>query len=332
MELPSKGDYVETYFTLFEQFQQGRNPSTRRGRSYTYEDQVLIVFFTMMMIRRITAFKAQHRWIGSHPMEAQQIGIKGMPHRTTLSRRFKQLYETVQMFAIFVGWWAEMLSPVFRSRVLVEDASLFKALGPVWHQSDRKINRIPEKLRNLDTDASWGKSAYHGWVYGYCLHLTCNRAGFPKLIQVETASMDESHVLQQKAETIFQLDPRALVADNAYHQAMRVRNWAKDGVLLLTPATTWKNGRYAQAYHRLIRKPPFRHWLACRKTAIEPIFDLFAKVLGTTNNQKQLPVRGLANVRTFLSLGVLAVQVAMIVNNIWHLPLRQISNILTVFC
>lgn len=332
MQAPSQADYVVAYFTLFDRFQQEQGNPVHYGHPFDYEDKVLIVFFTMMMIRRITAFKAQHRWISSHPMEAQQIGIKGIPHRTTLSRRFKQLYETVQMFAIYVGWWAEVLSPVFRSRVLVEDASLFKALGPVWHQSDRKINHIPEKLRNLDTDASWGKSAYHGWVYGYCLHLTCNRAGFPKLVQVETASMDESHVLEQKAETIFQLGPRALAADNAYHQAMRVRNWAKDGVLLLTPATTWKNGRYAQAYHRLIRKPPFRLWLACRKTAIEPIFDLFAKVLGTTHNQKQLPVRGLANVRTFLSLGVLAVQVAMIVNNIWRLPFRQISNILTVFC
>ena len=203
------------------------------------------------------------------------------------------------MFTSFVGWWAEMLSPVFRSHVLIEDASLFKALGPVWHQSDRKANRIPEKLRNLDTDASWGKSGYHGWVYGYCLHFTCNHAGFPKLVQVETASMDESHILEQKTALIFQLGVRALVADNAYHKAMRVRNWAKDGVYLLTPAATWKKGRYAQAYHRLIKKPPFRRWLSCRKTAIEPVFDLFAKVLGTTNNQKQLPVRGMANVRTF---------------------------------
>lgn len=331
MELPSQNDYVETYFTLFEQFQQVRDRPASRGRSYTYEDQILIIFFTMMMIKRITAFKAQHRWLSRHPIEAQQLGIEIVPHRTTLSRRFKRLCETIQVFTFYVGWWAETLSPVFRSRMLVEDASLFKALGPVWHQSDRKVNRIPEKLRHLDTHASWGKSAYHGWVYGYCLHLTCNHTGFPKLVQVETASLDESHVLEQKSEMIFQLDPQALTADNAYHKAMRVRNWVKAGVLLLTPAATWKNGRYAQAYHQLIKKPPFREWLACRKVAIEPVFDLFAKVLGTANNQKQLPIQGLANVRTFLSLGVLAVQMAMIINNIWHLPFRQISNILTVF-
>jgi hypothetical protein len=331
MELPSQNDYVETYFTLFELFQQDQDRPVGRGRPYTYQDQGLIVFFTMMLIRRITAFKAQRRWLISHPIAALRLGFKNVPHRTTLSRRFKQLYEILQAFTAFIGEWAERLSPMFQSSILVEDASLFKALGPVWHQSDRKVNRIPERLHHLDTDASWGKSGHHGWVYGYCLHLTCNRIGFPKLVQVETASLDESHVLEQKTTTIFHLNPRALVADQAYHKATRIRQWAKAGVLLLTPATTWKNGRYAKAYHQLISKLPFRKWLGCRKTAIEPVFDLFAKVLGTTNHQKQLPVQGLANVRTFLSLGVLTVQIAMIVNNIWHLPPRQISNLLSVF-
>lgn len=331
MKIPSQNDYVETYFTLFELFQQGRNQPTRQGRPCTYQDKVLIVFFTMMIIKRITAFKAQHRWLVNHPGEMLRLDLETAPHRTTLSRRFKQLYETIQAFMIFISGWAEMLGAVFSKHILVEDASLFKAFGPVWHQSDRKANRIPDKLRNLDTDASWGKSGYHGWVYGYALHLTCNQAGFPKAVQVETASLDESHVLEQKKETIFQFEPRALIADNAYHKAMRVRNWAKAGTLLLTPASTWKNGRYAQAYHRLISKKPFCEWLACRKTAIEPVFDLFAKVLGTVAHQKQLPFQGLANVQSFLSLGVLAVQIAMITNDIWSLPSRQISNFISVF-
>jgi hypothetical protein len=112
---------------------------------------------------------------------------------------------------------------------------------------------------------------------------------------------------------------------------MRIRHWAAEGVVLLTPAAKWQNGRYATAYHRFIAKAPCRNWLKCRKTAIEPIFDLFAKVLGTANNHKQLPLQHLANVRSFLCLGVLAVQIAMIVNNAFGLPLRQISNISTAF-
>lgn len=331
MQAPSQADYVATYFTLFDRFQQEQDNPVHYGRPFEYEAKVLIVFFTIMMVRRITTFKTQHRWLKNHPKEARQLSFEQIPHRTTLCRRYRSLYPVLQAFNVFVGNWASELSPEFDSQVLIEDGSLFKAQGPVWHQSDRKAGRIPEKLRNLDTEASWRKSAYHGWVYGYSLHLTCNRAGFPKLAQVETASVSESEVLEQKQAALFAFQPEAVVGDNAYFKALRIRDWASQGVILVTPAVKWKNGRYAQAYHRFIAQEPISQWLKCRKTAIEPVFDLFSKVLGTTHNHKQLPLQGLAKARTFLALGVVAVQIAMIVNNVRNLPLRQISGFLTAF-
>lgn len=166
-------------------------------------------------------------------------------------------------------------------------------------------------------------------MYGYSLHFTCNASGFPKLAQVETASASESAVLEQKTEQLFAFQPEANIGDNAYFKAMRIRQWAAKDVILLTPAAKWKNGRYAKAYHDFIVQPPYDQWLKCRKTAIEPVFDLFSKVLGTTKNHKQLPVQGVAKARTFLCLGVLAVQLTMIMNNVYGLPFRQISNLLS---
>jgi hypothetical protein len=331
MQAPTRADYVRIYFTLYERFQQEQENRIHYGHPFEYTDQVLIVFFTLMSVRRITAFKAQHRWLLHHSSEAMRLGFEQIPVRTTLLRRYKTLYRILQAFIAFVGRWAEALHPEFTSRALIEDASLFKAHGPVWHQSDRLAGRVPENLRHLDQEASWRKSAYHGWVYGYSLHLSSNHCGFPKLAQVETASVAESQVLEQKKETLFAFSPQAVVGDNAYCKAMRVRHWAAEGVLLLTPAATWQKSRYAAAYHRLIAQTPFRDWLKCRKTAIEPVFDLFSKVLGTANNHKQLPLQRLTNVQPFLCLGVLAVQIAMIVNNAFGLPLRQISNLLTAF-
>jgi hypothetical protein len=329
MPAPSMTDYVRTYFTLYERFEQEQKAGVHRGHPFDYETRVLIVFFTMMMIRRITTFKAQHRWLKKHQSEAQELGFYQIPVRTTLSRRYKSLYPTLQAFIAYLGQWAEALGPEFASQVLIEDASLFKAHGPVWHQSDRKANHVPDKLRHLDQDGSWGKSAYHGWVYGYSLHLSCNRAGFPKLAQVETASLDESVVFEQKKEALFAFQPEAVVGDNAYFKAMRLRQWAHQGVILVSPAVKWQNGKYAQAYHRFLEKKPVERWLKCRKTAIEPMFDLFSKVLGTVNNHKQLPVQYLVKVRPFLCLGVLAVQIAMIINNVFGLPFRHISSILS---
>lgn len=329
MTAPSMHDYVKTYFTLYERFEQEENGAMHRGHPFNYATKTMILFFTIMLVRRIHAFKAQQRWLVQHSDMANQIGFETIPVRTTLSRRFKQLYPTLQAFIAFLGQWAENLNQDFDSQVLIEDASLFKAQGPVWHQSDRAANRVPDKLRHLDQEARWGNSAYHGWVYGYSLHLTCNRAGFPKLAQVETAHVDESVVFEQKKERLFTFRPEAIVGDNAYFKAMRVRQWASEGVLLLSPAATWKNGKYAKAYHRFIRQKPIVDWLKCRKTAIEPVFDLFSKVLGTVNNHKQLSIQSLKNVQPFLCLGVLAVQMAMIVNNVFALPFRHIASFLS---
>jgi hypothetical protein len=249
-----------------------------------------------------------------------------VPDRTTLSRRYKALYPRLQAFVLFVGQDAETLDERFESHDLYEDKSLFKAQGPVWHQSDRQIGRIPEKLRHLDTDASWSKSAYHGWVYGYGMHLTNNGAGFPKLVQVETAAYSEAQAVQHKESMILQvLHPDTFSGDNGYTAARRIRQWAAQGVVLLTPAIKWVNGRYAQAYHTFIQRPDNALLLRARRTAIEPVFDLIAKLIRADDNHKQLPIQRLVNVRTCLALATLSLQIAMILNSIWALPLRSIS-------
>ena len=68
-----------------------------------------------------------------------------------------------------------------------------------------------------------------------------------------------------------------------------------------------------------------------RKTAIEPIFDLIAQLLGTNGKQKQILRQGIENVRSHLGLGVLSLQIAMIANQIWQMPFRNISHIKGAF-
>jgi hypothetical protein len=58
---------------------------------------------------------------------------------------------------------------------------------------------------------------------------------------------------------------------------------------------------------------------------------LIAKVIGATRQHKQLPMQKLVNVRTVLALGTLTVQISMIMNSIWGLPLREISTIKAAF-
>jgi hypothetical protein len=332
MALPTFANYVNLLWTLFDRFVQSQSARAHRGHPLVYQHQRLLVFFTLMHFRQIFHFKTQHRWLTQHLDYRQVLGLATVPHRTTLSRRYKALYPILQDFVAFLAQYAEDLDPAFASRELYEDKSLFKAQGPVWHQSDRQAGRIPPGLHHLDTEATWSKSAYHGWVYGYGVHLSGNRAGFPKLVQVETASVSESTVLQAKEpHLVHALAPETLTSDAAYTQARRIRRWAQAGVVLLTPALRWVKGRYATAYHRFIGDPLQAELLRSRRTAIEPVFDLLAQLIGATDNHKQLPLQGLANVRTCLALATLTLQVAMIANSIWGLPLRNISSMTTAF-
>lgn len=330
MDKPTLTDYVKVICTLFNEFVQVE--PEYESKLYTYSQRMMIVFFVVMQYRRIFRFKTQRRWLEQHPEMVKLLKWSTIPHRITLARRYRDQYTMLQAFIQFIGQDAENLDRRLRQQHLVEDKSLFKASGPVWHQSDRVAQHIPVKLRNLDTEASWSKSGYHGWVYGYALHLTCNHAAFPALVHVETASVAETIVIDQKAAIVLEiLRPTTLSADNSYAQASRIRQWAQQGVVVLTPAAKWTKGRYAQAYHAYLRQPLNRLRLRKRRTTIEPLFDLIAKVLGTTAKQKQLPIQHLQNVRTCLALATFSVQIAMIVNSIWGLPLRNISTLSAAF-
>ena len=331
MAKPTFTDYVELIHTLFDQFTQAQTTTPKRGHPFDFKNKSFLIFFTWMQVRHITEFRAQHRWLNNHPEHQKRLEFKRIPVRTTISRRYKALYSTLQDFIAFLGTFAEDLDPSFRCKELYEDKSLFKAQGPVWHQKDRKADHVPEKLRKLDPDATWCKSAYHGWVYGYGLHVTCTENGFPRLVQVETASVSESQVLDEKeAHILKHLDPYSVMADDAYTKAMRIRNWAKAGVVLICPALKWRKGRYAENYHHFLQYQENKDLIRSRRTAIEPIFDLIAKLIGATDNHKQMAMHSLQNVRTYLALAVFTLQLAMIMNSVWSLPIRAISHIKAV--
>ena len=92
MGTPTFADYVELLFTLFERFWQHEAARAHSGRPFVYQHKALIVFFVVMQQRRTFRFKAPHRWLQHHPALRQHMGLQEVPNRTTLSRRYKDLY------------------------------------------------------------------------------------------------------------------------------------------------------------------------------------------------------------------------------------------------
>ncbi len=62
-----------------------------------------------------------------------------------------------------------------RGRAVALDSTLLQAKGGVWHKKDREAGVVPHT--SIDTEAHWAKSGWHGWVYGWKLHLAITVAG-----------------------------------------------------------------------------------------------------------------------------------------------------------
>ena len=278
-----------------------------------------------MMLKGIHALKAQRRWLLANPIWLRHLKLKSVPSRATLSRRYKQVASNLEVFIEYLGDFGVSLDVQTPPEVVYEDKSLYKAKGSVWHEKHRKSGHIPEGLRALDTDASWSTSKYRGWVYGYGLHLTTTASGFPRLADVYTASVSEKTGLDEKTQALIVRNIRYIVADAGYTDFNRVQTLAESGLLLLTPIPGAKNQRKVAYLQAIDAAPELRAYQKQRKTAIEPIFSLLSELTGTDTNQKQLPMSRLDNVRTFLRLAVMLLQLAMIINSIWNLPSREVS-------
>ena len=333
MSYPDMKDYITFFSKHYKDFEKSvsSNVSKPKGRPKVHPDCSLIIFFAIMILKDIHSFRAQHAFLLTHPDWVKKLMFKSIPHRITLSRRYKQLTTRVEKFVNYLGDLGIALDTDTPRDVVFVDKSLYKAQGSVWHQKDRKVNHIPEGLRNLDTDASWSKSKYRGWVYGYGLHLTTTANGFPLFADVYTASVREKTALDQKTDTLLARNIQYVVADAGYTDFHRIQTLAKDGLFLLTPIIGAKATEKLAYLQAIETSPKLQTYQQQRKTAIEPVFNLLSDLTGTKQNQKQLPISRLENVRTFLMLAIVLLQIAMLINSIYNLPSREVSRMKIIF-
>ena len=331
MQYPDMREYITFLFSMLDAFSIPQEPISKRGRPETYTDASLIVFYVVMTLKGITAMRAQQAYLFQHPLCLERCQLPACPSHVTLGRRYKALTPKLKAFTEYIAASRFAREAGFLQEVVYEDKSLFKAAGPVWHQKDRLNGHLPKGLRGVDKTATWSKSGYHGWVYGYGLHLTSIRNGFPVMFDVLPANVNERKVLDTKKDRLLGKGVRCIVADNGYIDKKRAEVFAEGDVLLLTPKTTLAAANLRLGADPLYTATQVATWQKTRKTAIEPVFDLLSKLLSITGAHKPLPLRGLAYVATFLGIGILLLQLTMLMNVRWGLPPRHITHIKTVF-
>lgn len=145
------------------------------------------------------------------------------------------------------------------------------------------------------------------------------------------ANVNERKVLDEKQYRIIEKGIKCLVADAGYRDKKRTTAFAEVKVMLLTPDVCVQQAEMMFGPMDAMAIAIFNETKAARKTAIEPTFDLLSKLLATQGQHKPLPVSGLAYVSTFLGLGVLLLQLAMLMNVSFGLPTRNVTHMKTIF-
>lgn len=149
--------------------------SERRGRPFVYPETLSLKALLIMTIRRLyrpSEFLAVLKEVPMLKVRALLTDEHGrFPSRRTWERRLARLPESLPARISLIG--KELVTQIHpwteSGRAVALDSTVFRALGGVWHKTHREAGVVPHT--RIDTEATWTKSGYHGWVYGWKLHV-----------------------------------------------------------------------------------------------------------------------------------------------------------------
>lgn len=209
----------------------------RRGHPYVYTTTVIIrCYLLMLLYPRVRKHAALHTFLCRHCQARMLVGLDTVPHRTTLSRRFKAL-EGALRARIWAMGLAFVLHGCVELHILLADGTLHQATGPSWPAKYQKQGVLPQTLRHVDRSAGWGKSPYHGWVWGYrtqpVVALTPNLEPIPLLADAQPGHVQENTILARQLPWL-PPDATVLLLDSSYEDEALVTAWQQDdaGVLM----------------------------------------------------------------------------------------------------
>ncbi len=300
----------------------------KRGRPCIYSVKNIAVFFHTMVLKKITRFKAMHNFLVNTPSLASSFGFKKrIPDRTTLARRFKALYGFVKEQVQYMG--NKLVSrKIASSNMCSVDSTMHSACGNIWHKKHKKVNFIPPRLRNIDKDADWGKSEYKGWVFGYKTHLVStssfHKTPVPLSCEITPANNSDCPTTKGIFKSFWPEKIKYLLADKGYDDKTLRGICQKAKSILITPMKRYGHMRpERKRWLKFYRSKIGRKRYTQRATTIEP---LFSHLKGLFNIEK-LVIKGLQNVRTFLSLCVWIYQTLIYYNFVYQRPLRRLKDL-----
>ena len=293
-----------------------------RGHPQVYSERLFLKALVIMLLRQLYTVNGLLSLLTQPTSEMRELrqlltdpcGL--FPCRRTWERRLAALPNTLPGQIGCLGrCLVERIQPWAQcGRAAAIDSTVLQARGGVWHKKDRDAGVVPHS--SIDTEAHWTKSGWHGWVYGWKLHIVCTAAAvwIPLVAQLTAANAADN---EEAPALIWELpgEVHFLLGDQHYHDPALQQVCAQRGCSLVT--TRSGNGHpYPHTdpgveVRRILHKT--------RSLAIENFNEQFK---GIFDAHGAVPTRGLTATRRFALGAIFVYQLALLYRHQHNLDLR----------
>ena len=290
-----------------------------RGHPKEYSDRLIVKALVIMIIRRLYTAYALLAFLEQDDVVAKQLkpllSENGrFPTRRTWERRLAALPQSLPgLIGHFGRFLVSLLNPFARhGRAAAVDRTALKTSGGVWHKKDKENGEIPHT--SIDTEAGWSKSGWHGWWYGWKLHLAVavGWVWIPLAAELTPANTADNEVAPQLLEQL-PAEVRYVLGDTHYNDP-HLRDCCHEHgrELVATRRGAYPHTDGGVAVRRIFHK--------LRSQAIEPFNGLFKNVFEW---RTQMPVKGLRRTQLLVLGAIFIYQLVLLYQHEQQLPVGK---------
>ncbi len=293
----------------------------RRGRPNFYTDRLFLKALVIMIVRHLHNVHTLLAVLDQPTPEMGRLRLLLMengrfPSRRTWERRLQAIPKTLPAQIVCLGQHLVYLIQPWQDcgRAAAIDSTILRARGGLWHKKHQEQGVVPHT--SIDTEAAWTKSGWHGWVYGWKLHLVCTAAAIwiplaATLTAANRADNEEAPVLIGNLPG----ELRFLLGDRAYRDASLEALCEERETFLVTTRNTaghpYPHKDAGVQVRRILHKT--------RSIAIENFNQQFK---GIFDGHAQVPTRGLVATSRFVLGAIFVYQLTLLYRYQCGQPLR----------
>ena len=291
---------------------------TRGGRPPVYSDRLFLKALVIMLVRNVSTVSGLIAILEQPTWEMQVLRARlseqgRFPSRRTWERRLATLPSSLparigclgRHLVGLIDPWAD------GGHAVAIDSTVLHARGGVWHKKHRDAGVVPHT--SIDTEAGWTKSGWHGWVYGWKLHLvtTVSAAWIPLAAELTPANTADNDPAPRLLDEV-PLDARFVLGDTHYNDpAGRDHCFGTGRLLVATRRGAYPHTDDGVEVRRVFHK--------LRSLAIESFNGQFK---GIFDAHGSVPTRGLVRTQRFALGAVFVYQVSLLYRLEHHQDLR----------